>query len=204
MRLIILLLTYSTLVFGSDAFFKPSFKCENVKKSSIEYLICKNKEVAELDKSLSDLYTQALKIDQKTLKVNQKAWLKNVRNSCKTTSCLKSVYFKREFYLGSLLTKTNSFHYDSKFFWKEKDPLKYVEKFNKDKNIKIIHCNTTWATIAGRVNSAYGGICSAKVDENIIKVHVCYNMAFSFKIEPIKQENEFSLIKFLEYNCWGG
>jgi len=62
----------------------PSFDCAKA-SGEVENLICKDAELAKLDRSLSQLYSTVLKntpaSQQKTLKVEQRGWVKG-RNDC--------------------------------------------------------------------------------------------------------------------------
>lgn len=80
---------------------KPSFDCAKA-GGKVEKLICSDAELAELDRSLSDLYAVLLKHtpagDQKRLKAEQRGWVKG-RNDCwksdDTRGCVESEYRSR-------------------------------------------------------------------------------------------------------------
>lgn len=78
-----------------------SFDC--VKSlSHIEKLICSDEALSTLDESLNEAYLKALKrtdIKTKAMK-SQKQWLKNTRNICQSTECLKKAYETRIKELG--------------------------------------------------------------------------------------------------------
>ena len=79
----------------------PSFDCAKA-SHEIEELICKDAELADLDRSLADLYAVVLKdtptSEQKTLKAEQRGWVKG-RNDCWKSSdergCVKREYEAR-------------------------------------------------------------------------------------------------------------
>jgi uncharacterized protein len=62
----------------------PSFDCSKA-SHDVEQFICKDAELADLDRSLADLYAVLLKhtpaSEQKTLKAEQRGWVKS-RNDC--------------------------------------------------------------------------------------------------------------------------
>ncbi len=62
----------------------PSFDCTKA-SSDVEQLICSDDELAELDRSLADLYAVLLKNtppgEQKLLKAEQRGWIKG-RDDC--------------------------------------------------------------------------------------------------------------------------
>ncbi len=80
---------------------KPSFNCKKA-SHEIEKLICGDQELAELDVSLSSLYSTLLKHtaakDQRSLKTEQSGWMKG-RNDCwkadDKRACVKSEYESR-------------------------------------------------------------------------------------------------------------
>ncbi len=79
----------------------PSFDCAKA-SHEVEELICKDAELADLDRSLADLYGVVLKhssaSEQKTLKAEQRGWVKG-RNDCWKSSdqrgCVKREYEAR-------------------------------------------------------------------------------------------------------------
>ena len=80
---------------------QPSFDCSKASHEA-ELLICKDAELAALDRSLADLYNTLLKhtpaSEQKQLKAEQSGWVKG-RNQCWKASdqrgCIKSEYETR-------------------------------------------------------------------------------------------------------------
>ena len=76
----------------------PSFDCAKA-SHEVEELICKDAELADLDRSLADLYAVVLKntptSEQKMLKAEQRGWVKG-RNDCWKSSdergCVKREY----------------------------------------------------------------------------------------------------------------
>ena len=79
----------------------PSFDC-NKATHEAEQLICKDAELAKLDRSLAELYSTVLKhsppAQQGTLKAEQRGWVKG-RNECWKSDdqrgCIKSEYEAR-------------------------------------------------------------------------------------------------------------
>jgi uncharacterized protein YecT (DUF1311 family) len=79
----------------------PSFDCAKA-SHQVEELICKDAELASLDRSLADLYGVVLKhssaSEQKTLKAEQRGWVKT-RNGCwnygDQRDCVKRSYEER-------------------------------------------------------------------------------------------------------------
>jgi uncharacterized protein len=79
----------------------PSFSCAKA-SHEVEELICKDAELAKLDRSLAELYSTVLKhtpaSKQKALKAEQRGWVKG-RNDCWKSSdqrgCVKSEYEDR-------------------------------------------------------------------------------------------------------------
>ncbi len=81
-----------------------SFDCKNA-QSKIDKIICNNNEVSKLDEKLGKTYQDALAqinyTEKNTLINEQKLWIKQTRNHCNDSSCLKQVYSAR---LNELLT----------------------------------------------------------------------------------------------------
>lgn len=98
-QIFIILIFFVNLIYAQNIeFYKPSFDCGNMKKDSVEYMICTNKDLSQLDKELSEIYKKTLeKIPEKEeLKKEQREWISNIRNGCNNKACLKYVYEKRE------------------------------------------------------------------------------------------------------------
>ena len=80
---------------------QPSFDCGKA-SHEVEQMICKDAELAALDRSLMQLYSTLLKhtpaSEQKLLKAEQRGWVKG-RNDCWKASdqrgCIKSEYEAR-------------------------------------------------------------------------------------------------------------
>jgi len=73
-----------------------SFDCRKA-TAKFEKIICSDTELSKLDESLSKAYSKALTrpdIKQQTT-ISQRQWLKNERNKCKDTKCLKTAYETR-------------------------------------------------------------------------------------------------------------
>jgi uncharacterized protein YecT (DUF1311 family) len=85
----------------ASASVNPSFDCAKA-SHEVEELICKDAELADLDRSLADLYAVVLKntpeSEQKMLKAEQRGWVKG-RNDCWKSSdergCVKREYKAR-------------------------------------------------------------------------------------------------------------
>jgi len=78
-----------------------SFDCAKA-STKVENLICGEAELSKLDDELSKAYRQALDQGEDKQKVikEQRQWLKESRNSCDASNCLKSVYQNRISELG--------------------------------------------------------------------------------------------------------
>jgi uncharacterized protein YecT (DUF1311 family) len=72
-----------------------SFDCDKA-STLVEKAICGDKELSDLDDTLQSVYKRALSQveDAETLKSDQRNWLKNTRNKCKTPGCLKTAYME--------------------------------------------------------------------------------------------------------------
>lgn len=75
---------------------RPSFNCEKA-SSNAEKLVCSDAELASLDVSLSQTYTQHLSVsaDKAASKKAQVAWIKGLNNACSDVDCMKAEYQAR-------------------------------------------------------------------------------------------------------------
>lgn len=77
--------------------FSPSFDCSKA-NSTVNDLICSDKELSALDVDLSQAYKDLLNsnnYDNGALKSDQLEWLKGMLNSCRDKVCIKSEYENR-------------------------------------------------------------------------------------------------------------
>lgn len=116
MKKVFLILLCFNIYLNADEnikFYNPSFDCNKVKKDSIEYEICINKDLSLLDKELSETYKKITNNQniEESIKINikdeQKNWLIDIRNNCNNISCLKYVYTNKITELKSVIYKYN-------------------------------------------------------------------------------------------------
>ncbi len=79
--------------FVTTGFCQPSFDCSKVKENGIEYKICADEQLSELDRQLAGVYSDAVLIDKGAKQV-QRQWLKQ-RNRCQDNGCIKKAYEER-------------------------------------------------------------------------------------------------------------
>ncbi len=97
-----LIISWIMLLAGSVEAAEPSFDCYKVRADSIEGMVCKDDELALLDRKLAETYSQAsqkaLNEHLSTLKAEQRGWI-NRRNECwKNTDrriCVEESYRQR-------------------------------------------------------------------------------------------------------------
>lgn len=94
----IFVISFCAAVFGLTAcFINPSvaasFDCKKA-ATAVEKLICGSTDIAELDTTLGKLYSSQKK-ERPDLIAAQKIWLRDTRNVCDTTECLKVAYTDR-------------------------------------------------------------------------------------------------------------
>ncbi len=97
--LAILTLSSCWLLVGNVLASSPSFNCQRVEVGGIEDLVCKNDELAALDRKLADVYASACQISVNEhppiLKAEQRGWIKG-RNDCWKSSdrrkCVEESY----------------------------------------------------------------------------------------------------------------
>lgn len=85
-----------TFCFVTSGVHAASFDC-NKATTLVEKAICSEAQLSELDERLTQFYKQGLANadDADVLKFEQKLWLKNVRNKCHGSACLKRAYIDR-------------------------------------------------------------------------------------------------------------
>lgn len=82
--------------------YAAGFDCSKA-RTLVEETICSDSELSSLDDDLNEQYGNVLGHNNMTnntatanrIKKEQKSWLLNIRNKCKTSTCLKKVYRKR-------------------------------------------------------------------------------------------------------------
>ena len=91
LSIIIVLLTFLAIPSWS-----ASYDCTKA-STQVEHLICNDDELSKLDDELAFNYSQTMEQgDYKSyLKNSQEFWLKNIRNACTDTACLKGMYERR-------------------------------------------------------------------------------------------------------------
>lgn len=91
-----LTITFFVICCFSSEVFSASFDCRKA-ATKIEKLICSDKKISQLDRSLASAYKAALKLSsaKEDLKNEQLLWLKNERAKCERISCLEQAYDKR-------------------------------------------------------------------------------------------------------------
>ena len=134
MKKIILILVLVVGLFAQSEvkFYEPSFSCSKVKKGSIEYKICTDENLANLDKELSTYYKDA-KLINKNVKQSQRKWIKE-RNTCKDTTCIKSKYISRV----ELLEKDVKVFSDKLLIARDKAYKQYTKTKNVYPSIDIL------------------------------------------------------------------
>ncbi len=70
-----------------------SFDC-NKATNQVERLICSDRELSELDKRLGDIYRSKASSTPSTV-ADQRKWLLQQRNLCKTADCVRDAYLER-------------------------------------------------------------------------------------------------------------
>lgn len=84
------------LISFSSTTYAVSFDCRKA-KILVEKEICSDAQLSKFDEQLAKVYKSTLKdsANRRTLRTQQRRWLKYKRNKCQTAACLKSVYQNR-------------------------------------------------------------------------------------------------------------
>jgi uncharacterized protein len=77
-----------------------SFDCSKA-SSQVEKIICSDSDISNLDTTVGIFFNSSKK-DNPLLVAEQKKWLKETRDLCKTSECLKKVYSERIIILQKL------------------------------------------------------------------------------------------------------
>lgn len=76
--------------------YNAGFDC-NKATSKVERLICSDRSLSEMDRSLSEAFAKAAKAsnDPSALRAEQRQWLRTKRDACSDATCLSAVYKQR-------------------------------------------------------------------------------------------------------------
>ncbi|MGI9211146.1 MAG: lysozyme inhibitor LprI family protein [Methylococcaceae bacterium] len=122
-----------------------SFDCAK-KSTLIENVICSDQNISNLDEVLSSTYKKALNsaVDGTKIKLEQRTWLKEVRNKCQTSQCLEQAYQQR---IKSLVVKPNTdrqqdivmgrCHMNTCWWWKV-EKTETIQSGNKGRLIRVL------------------------------------------------------------------
>lgn len=77
-----------------------SFDCAKA-SNDVEKLICADSELSALDSTLGNLFSSGIRKNT-DVATDQKKWLREQRNTCKTPECIKAAYSRRIEYLKTL------------------------------------------------------------------------------------------------------
>ncbi len=142
-----------------------SFDCRKA-TTLIESAICSDSELSALDEALLESYKAALlnASDNNVIKQEQRSWLKNVRNSCRTADCLKQAYRQRIAELDILRAGSQEnaagnivmgrCHMDSCWWW-QIDSTETVQKQGSERLVKVA-VRTTQAEYASDYVDRHG------------------------------------------------
>lgn len=98
----------SILAENNVKFYETSFDCSKVKQDSVEYKICSDEKLSNLDRDLSNVYLSIDSLSEE-IKSDQKSW-KQQRNKCEDSDCIKLFYILRLNELNTIhLHKDNFF-----------------------------------------------------------------------------------------------
>jgi len=83
-------------LFSPLSLLAAGFNCTKA-SSTVEKMICGNEEISRLDDDMNAAYKEASlqSLDKVPLVMDQKLWLKRIRNICKDAGCLVKVYQQR-------------------------------------------------------------------------------------------------------------
>lgn len=94
------LLVFIIVLSLSNQVFSASFDCDKA-SNVVEKLICSDRDLSLSDQTLGELFN-AEKEKYPNVVSDQKSWLREKRNLCKTSECLRKVYSDRIEYLKTI------------------------------------------------------------------------------------------------------
>lgn len=96
MRNLLLSITTFLLVLLAIPSWSASYDCSKA-STQVEHLICNDDELSKLDEELAFNYAETMELGEykSYLENSQEFWLKNIRDVCTNTACLKEVYEQR-------------------------------------------------------------------------------------------------------------
>lgn len=143
-RLLLLAIVFAH-IFLANSLHAASFDCAK-KSTFIENAICSDQTISNLDEVLSSAYKNALNsaVDGTKIKLEQRTWLKEVRNKCQTSQCLEQAYQQR---IKSLAAKPNTYrqqdivmgrcHMNTCWWWKV-EKTETIQSGNTGRLIRVL------------------------------------------------------------------
>jgi uncharacterized protein len=209
------------IIFSSNFSFGASFDC-GVARTTVEKLICSDKELSIMDDNLTKNYATALasvnEPSKKQLIDEERSWLKYTRSLCDDISCLRRAYEAREKLIKACLEycpfdnveyAVNGEKYNLSTL---RDANERNRSFNDDLRSKrlgeILGCEALIDVPVGTAhgNHSYGGLCKVKSPAETGYMMVCNDdMLGHFKTEKSSSGiPKVDLVNFTIKNCFGG
>ena len=140
-KILVLMILVLVNVWGieENKFYETSYNCSKTKVKSVEWLVCKDEELANLDVKLSTFYRQIK--DKKALtyatQSMQSKWI-TTKNHCKTIECIKNAYNARNIELEVSLKNLSTFSHVMR------SSIRFASKSKNSKITLSTFCNKTY------------------------------------------------------------
>lgn len=206
----------------ADRSFAASFDCSKANSLS-EQAICSDATLSTLDSKLAstykDAYSTADDQSKAQLIVEQRHWIRYVRDICDSNDCLASSYRDRIAQLAKndkiLINEAHCELIDQapcRSVVTYRDSAYRIKDFNQSMKSngtsgEIIGCSSLIDIPVGtrHSNHSFGGYCTIKNDKTQKKVKICNDdMLGHFAMEPAAKEDQKELIEFTYGKCYGG
>ncbi|WP_309869225.1 lysozyme inhibitor LprI family protein [Luteibacter sp. 1214] len=198
------------------------FDCAKA-SSQAEHLVCSSPDLSALDSKMSEAYKDAFNAAEETSKprllIEQRHWIRYVRDVCETNDCLDSAYKRRV----DLLAKNSRVIFNSaacdipdgkscRSVVTFRDSAARIESFNQSLKKQrsegvILGCDRLIDLPVGfkDSNHTFGAFCTLKEGGARRPVKICNDdMNGRFAMEPVVTGSNDELREFTDNKCYGG
>lgn len=198
------------------------FDCARA-SSQTEHLVCSNPGLSALDSRMSEAYKSALgsaeDASKPRLLIEQRHWIRYVRDVCATSDCLESAYRRRV----ELLAKNNRVIFNDaacdipegnscRSIVTYRDSAARIESFNRSLRTHrnpgvIVGCDRLIDLPVGfkDSNHSFGAFCTVQEGPRRRHVKICNDDAMGhFAMEAVATGSNDELRTFTDKQCYGG
>ncbi|WP_303048756.1 lysozyme inhibitor LprI family protein [Luteibacter sp. 22Crub2.1] len=212
----------SLLLFSGAPAFAASFDCSKA-SSQAERLVCSDPGLSAIDARMSDAYKSALNAAEEASKprllVEQRHWIRYVRDVCETSDCLQAAYTRRIELLSS--NSRVIFNHAAcdipeggscRSVVTYRDSAARIDSFNQSLKKRrsagvIVGCDRLVDLPVGLKDSnhTFGAFCVWQSRSERRRVMICNDdMNGRFAMEAVGAGSDEELRKFTDTQCYGG